>query len=282
MKKTEKNILQPAATSQNAERVFLSYLEQTPLSYALWRSLEYMQLEGIEFREPVLDLGCGDGIFSQMLFSGRVAVGMDLNHRELTLARRFGTHKGLVSADARKMPFADASFATVFSNCVIEHIPDPHLVAGEVARILRPGGQLVFTAPTEYFTSNLFYVSFFNRIGLGFLARYYGDFVNRTLRHTNMLSMSQWLEITENAGLKTVFSRQFIGPPATAVFDLFLPLSFLSYFYRRLFGRWAVFPGQRKLLAPMIFNAAKRYLTATDGAGACFIAVAQKPLENNK
>ncbi|MFH1539344.1 MAG: class I SAM-dependent methyltransferase [bacterium] len=258
------------------ESVLLHYLEQAPLSYSLWRTLEYKQLENLDFPEPILDLGCGDGIFSDILFTGRVAVGMDISHRELTLARRFGTHEAMVAADARSLPFKGGSFATVFSNCVIEHIPEPGKVMSEIARVLKPGGAFVMTVPTEHFTSSLFFVSFFRRLHIGFLARLYGNFVNRALRHRNMYTVSEWQARAKEAGLEVEETRQFISPAAVAVFDLFLSLSYLSYIVRRLLGRWAVFPGPRRLLAAPVFNWAKRYLRENPETGGCVLIIARK------
>lgn len=258
------------------EKVLLHYLQQAPLSYSLWRALEYKQLKDLDFPEPVLDLGCGDGIFSSILFTGRVAVGTDISHRELTLARKFGTHESMAATDARALPFRDGSFATVFSNCVIEHIPEPGRVMSEVARVLRPGGVFILTVPNEHFTPNLFFVSLFRRLRLGFLARIYGNLVNRALRHHNMYSTDEWLARVKEAGLEVEKTRRFISPAAVAVFDLFLPLSYLSYIYRLLLGRWAVFPGSRRLFAVPVFNWSKKYLHESPEIGGCVLIVARK------
>jgi SAM-dependent methyltransferase len=53
-----------------------------------------------------------------------------------------------VRADlAARLPFADASFDGVVSSEVLEHLEDPHHLARECARILRPGGMFVLTTP---------------------------------------------------------------------------------------------------------------------------------------
>jgi len=45
------------------------------------------------------------------------------------------------------MPFEDASFQTVISNSVLEHIPDLDAVLLETARVLKPGGMFIFASP---------------------------------------------------------------------------------------------------------------------------------------
>jgi SAM-dependent methyltransferase len=49
--------------------------------------------------------------------------------------------------DIMKMPYADDSFDLVIHSDTLEHIPDPVLALKECKRVLRPGGQCVFTVP---------------------------------------------------------------------------------------------------------------------------------------
>ncbi len=44
--------------------------------------------------------------------------------------------------DAKKLPFADASYDVVISNSIIHHIPDPRTVVSEAIRVTAPGGLL--------------------------------------------------------------------------------------------------------------------------------------------
>lgn len=49
--------------------------------------------------------------------------------------------------DASAIPVPDASFDAVLCTEMLEHVPDPVAVIQEFARVLRPGGQLLLTAP---------------------------------------------------------------------------------------------------------------------------------------
>jgi SAM-dependent methyltransferase len=49
--------------------------------------------------------------------------------------------------DATKIPVPDASFDVVLCTEVLEHVPEPIKVVTEIARILKPGGRLIMTAP---------------------------------------------------------------------------------------------------------------------------------------
>jgi ubiquinone/menaquinone biosynthesis C-methylase UbiE len=52
-----------------------------------------------------------------------------------------------IVADATAIPEPDASFDVVLCTEVLEHVPEPMRVIGEIARLLRPGGRLILTAP---------------------------------------------------------------------------------------------------------------------------------------
>lgn len=52
-----------------------------------------------------------------------------------------------VRADARRLPFGDASFDRVVASETLEHIADDSVAMGEIARVLRPGGRAVVTVP---------------------------------------------------------------------------------------------------------------------------------------
>jgi ubiquinone/menaquinone biosynthesis C-methylase UbiE len=58
--------------------------------------------------------------------------------------QREGRVARIVDAPAERLPFADASVDTVVSTLVLCTVPDPERTLGEIARILRPGGQLLF------------------------------------------------------------------------------------------------------------------------------------------
>lgn len=52
-----------------------------------------------------------------------------------------------VVADGQALPFVDGAFDMVFSQSVVEHVPNPFRYASEVQRVLAPGGTLLVDAP---------------------------------------------------------------------------------------------------------------------------------------
>ncbi|WP_402465855.1 class I SAM-dependent methyltransferase [Isoptericola aurantiacus] len=99
----------------------------------------------------VLEVGAGAAHCSRWLVGrGARVVASDVAPAMLDAARRIdartGTTVPLVEADARRLPFADASFDVAFTSFgAISFVPDPHRVHAEAARVLRDGGRWVFS-----------------------------------------------------------------------------------------------------------------------------------------
>jgi SAM-dependent methyltransferase len=101
----------------------------------------------------VAELGCGTAYLSAWLARrGARMVGVDVTPAQLGTARRcqarFGIRFPLLEADAGNVPLADGSFDLVVSECGASLWCDPARWIPEAARLLRPGGRLVFHTTT--------------------------------------------------------------------------------------------------------------------------------------
>ena len=97
----------------------------------------------------VVELGCGTAYLSaQLARRGARPVGLDLTPAQLATARRcqerFGPVFPLIEANAERVPLASASFDLVVSEYGASVWCDPERWVAEAARLLRPGGRLVF------------------------------------------------------------------------------------------------------------------------------------------
>lgn len=101
--------------------------------------------------KDVLELGCGAARFSIALAArGARCVGLDYSERQLEHARSLGAEFPLVHAPAEDVPLPDVGFDVVFSDHGALSWGDPPRVVPEVARLLRPGGLLVFNVTSPF------------------------------------------------------------------------------------------------------------------------------------
>lgn len=94
----------------------------------------------------VLDVGGGPGYFASA-FRGAGARYTPLDADLGELSGLGDPEPGTVLGSGMALPFADGSFDVTYSSNVLEHVPDPWLMADELVRVTRPGG-LVFLSYT--------------------------------------------------------------------------------------------------------------------------------------
>jgi len=146
-----------------------------------------------------LDLGCGDGILTDILLNQtgpRTLVGVDFDPFETQAAARFPFYQRIHTCSADDIPEPDASFDFVLSNSVLEHIPDLEATIVEIARLLRKNGRFLFTVPGPGFHRNL------AGSVLPHVERAtYLDTLDRRLAHYHYLSPADWSAMCERNGL---------------------------------------------------------------------------------
>ena len=106
----------------------------------------YLQALGDLRGRLLLDAGCGGGLVAKGLAAaGATVVGLDRSAASLGVARR-AVGGGLLPVAGRleRLPLADASVDAVVAADVLEHVPDLPAAVAELARVLRPGGRLLF------------------------------------------------------------------------------------------------------------------------------------------
>jgi len=96
-----------------------------------------------------IELGCGTGYVSAWLARrGARPVGIDNSEAQLATARafqeEFDLQFPLIFGNAEKVPYPDESFDIAISEYGASIWCDPYLWIPEAARLLRPGGELVF------------------------------------------------------------------------------------------------------------------------------------------
>jgi ubiquinone/menaquinone biosynthesis C-methylase UbiE len=93
--------------------------------------------------KAVLEVGCGTGLILERVAKfARRAEGVDVSPGMVEHARRRALDVRV--ADATSLPYADAKFDVAFSFKVLAHVSKFDEALGEMLRVVRPGGHIVF------------------------------------------------------------------------------------------------------------------------------------------
>lgn len=123
---------------------------QNELTWGMWQipDRELGMVPDVDGRD-IIELGCGTGYWSAWLARrGARVVGLDNSANQLATARMLQREHALpfplVHADAEHAPFRAASFDVAISEYGAAIWCDPYRWIPEAARLLRPGGELIF------------------------------------------------------------------------------------------------------------------------------------------
>jgi len=110
----------------------------------------FVRLSGLPRGAHVADLGCGSGVFTELLQrKGYQSVGLDISPKLVALGRRKYPGIELIEGDAENLPFPAESLDGLLLSGLVHHFPDPRRLASEVKRVLRRGGRFVAFDPNR-------------------------------------------------------------------------------------------------------------------------------------
>jgi SAM-dependent methyltransferase len=125
--------------------------------WGLWETpeSELGLLEEVGEGTDLIELGCGTAYACGWAARlGAMPVGIDVAEAQLEsammLMKQFELQFPLLKASADKVPFSDESFDVVLSEYGASTWLDPELWVPEAARLLRPGGQLLFVVNASF------------------------------------------------------------------------------------------------------------------------------------
>lgn len=178
-------------------------------SEAYWRLIELAAVRRwADAEHPVLELGCGDGSFTELSgLTVDLAVDRQANAVERS-SRRTRTYRAVRQMDVRDLDDDLGRFGTIFSNSVLEHVPDLGPVLTRCRELLRPGGRLVATVPLADMNDHL-----------AFRSPGYARARQRQLEHTNLWPEDRWRAALLHAGFDTVASKGYLDADAVRRWD---------------------------------------------------------------
>jgi len=183
--------------------IYLEYFPDAP-SLVLVRSVELKNFPKEFIRQPVLDLCCGDGLFSKSL-GLREIYGCDIDESIIKKAKDSGIYKDVKVCDARNLSsYRNDYFQTVMANCALEHVDGIDKALASIVRVLKTGGHLIMSVPSENLNKWYLPKIFFEKIGF----KRYGDHIlghyNERQSHLNIYSKEDWSKNLKIVGLEVV------------------------------------------------------------------------------
>lgn len=226
-------------------------------------SLRAFAESGFRLDGPVLDIGCGDGLYGSMLTrlmdTSTALTGVDYSAKALHRARRRenSCYTALLRGDAQKLPFDNESFQTAFANGVLAAVPMPQSAMNEAYRVLKSGGEFCCTVRTNRFRDSHLGTRLLKSLGYNSLADGYSSRLDRRTgaMHVHVTSR-QWVNQLSASGFRVTNVVGVYPVSLMGVWGIlsWLPFRAASEFLRlipskrihRLAGRLA-----RRTLAPV-------------------------------
>jgi ubiquinone/menaquinone biosynthesis C-methylase UbiE len=157
----------------------------------IWPEITFL-FKDIKLSEKVLDLGCGNGRYYQLLKNTQY-IGVDNSEKLIKIANQKYPEANFQAQDALSLSFEKDSFDKVYSIAVLHHIPSQELrlkFLEEAKRVLKPNGKIIVTVwklrGLKYF----------------FLKNIFKAWSDKTSRYYHLFSKRELANLFKKAGFK--------------------------------------------------------------------------------
>lgn len=236
----------------------LNWLRPESALFSFLQMRILLNLKDPYLKYPLLDIGCGDGLFTSILFGARLnknydayesldfcksdiynnytnlpddfllskskqfGSGMDIKDNSVNRVRELKTYDLVKTGDARKIPFEDKSFNSVFSNMIDDiKTNDLDIVFNEANRVLKKDGFFVFITPNKRFRESLLYYNkaqeFKKQENLDKYKHYLE--LDRGRSEWESRDMSLWSDIFKKTSFEFVKSVEFVNKDLLQFWD---------------------------------------------------------------
>jgi SAM-dependent methyltransferase len=238
--------------AENTEVTFADFERYFPYAPAALAIKECARLSAIrkyECPEPILDVGCGDGLFAQLAFEGRQIWGIDIDASEGRHAHNRATYSQVILGDVTRAQMPESFFASCLANCSLEHIPRLPDALVNIRRSLRQGADAFLFVPNKDWASHMLLPRLLEAVRLPSLAKAVQQKIDTVFRHHHLHDEQGWRQMMVDAGFEVVSIEPVLSTATTVGFELLLLPSLLGLVNKKLTTRWTNFPGVRRAAA---------------------------------
>jgi 2-polyprenyl-3-methyl-5-hydroxy-6-metoxy-1,4-benzoquinol methylase len=261
-------------------RDFQSYYPYAPTALAIKECVRLSSMRGLKCEGPILDVGCGDGLFARLAFQDAEVWGIDIDGNEGRRAQASRAYSQVMLADITRARLPESFFGSCIANCSLEHIPDLGAALRTIYKSLKPGGVVYAFLPNRDWASYMATPRALEKLGLGSLSSTVCEAINQQFRHQHLEDAEGWARWFREAGFEVPRVEPIGSTASTVTFEMFLLPSLLGLVSKKLTGRWTLFPSLRHLEAVPVY-ALVRGLLSLQGESvptAEFLVEGRKPL----
>ena len=261
-------------------RDFQSYYPYAPTALAIKECVRLHSMRKLRCEGPILDVGCGDGLFARLAFQDAEVWGIDIDGNEGRRAQASRAYAQVLLADVTRARLPEGFFGSCIANCSLEHIPDLGAALRTIYKSLKPGGVVYTFLPNRDWASYMATPRALERLGLGALSRTLCEALDQKFRHEHLEDAEGWARWFRDAGFEVPRVEPIGSTASTVTFEMFLLPSLLGLASKTLTGRWTLLPSVRRLGAVPVYALVQALMSASgdEVPTAEFLLEGRKPL----
>jgi SAM-dependent methyltransferase len=257
---------------------FRRYFPHTPTALCIKECARLSTIRRYACPSPILDVGCGDGLFARIAFDDAEVWGIDIDAAEGRWAAASQAYAQIVLGDVTRASLPQSFFQTCVANCSLEHVPRIDLALKNILNALRPGGTAYLFVPNAEWASHLTSARLATLLGFPALGKLIQGAIDRQFRHHHLNDAEGWRRLVADSGLQVIAVEPVLSTATTVAFEAFLLPSLAGLLNKKLTTRWTNFPPARRLFAEPVFHAVKALMARADQTPTAeFLVVAKRP-----
>ena len=231
-------------------------LRYLPLSLAIREMLRIRALTTLKYFEcPILDVGCGDGLFWEALLYDQSETklsclknlfGIDISESELELCcARFDKHGANslnfdISShrlEGSELDHLRGKCRSVIANCSLEHVPDIQNALINIKDCLAPGRTFVLFLPHPRWTRSLAFHNLISRFS-DRLGGCYAGLFDGFFQHYHLYPHYVWKALLESCGFGDVDIKGIGSQSTNRYFSNWIPASMPAFAWKSVSGKY--------------------------------------------
>lgn len=243
---------------------FSCYFPYAPLALCIKECARLAALREVKVEGPILDVGCGDGLFAKIAFSSEEVWGIDIDANEGRWAQASRAYSQIMIVDITKAKLPTSFFKTCVANCSLEHVPDIDAALRTIEESLVPGGRAYLFVPNRDWAAQFRSVRAIKTVAGERVGSMVQNGIDEFFAHRHLYDEQGWRDVIARSPLELVEIRPVLSTATTLAFETFLLPSLAGYVNKKLTTRWTNFPVVRKAAAPMAYAIAKTAMAASN------------------